>query len=131
MKINRFNESFITDKAIEYNHINLNDTTLSNITKFDIKALHDKGLKIYTISNEFELVEQTNADYIKKLTRGNKLHRHFQKLLVITEEYSETIKKYLVTFKEMEKQKEEETKLRFKTIIGLSQRDVNIKKETE
>ena len=128
MKINRFNESFITDSAIEYNHISLDNGNLSMITKFDIKALHDKGLRIYTISKEFELVEQTRADHIRKMRYGNNLHKHFQTLLVITEEYSEVIKKYLVTFKELEKQKEEETKLRFKTIIGLSQRDVNIKK---
>jgi hypothetical protein len=101
---------------------------LSNLTSMDVRSIHDKGLKIYTISNTYELVEQTNADYIKKLVYKNNLHRHFQKLLIITEEYSETIKKYLLSLKEMEEHKEKELELRFDMIIGLSQRDVNIKK---
>tara|TARA_R110000772_G_scaffold64185_1_gene143540 strand:+ start:4381 stop:5250 length:870 start_codon:yes stop_codon:yes gene_type:complete len=122
----KINESIITSTGIEYNHINLNNTILSNLTKFDISAIHDKGLRIYTISNTFELVEQTRADYIRKLIYKNNLHRHFKSLLIITEEYSETIKKYLLILKEMEEQKEKELELRFKTMIGISQRDVNI-----
>lgn len=118
MKIKKVNENW-DDSIMNHNTIHVDNNILNVLTDFDIKKIHRSGRKIYSVTEDFEILEITSLSQVK-YNKSN-VNTLFPYLLLITEEYMSDMKEKVNLIKKIKELSDNKIHTLFELVRALSE----------